>query len=276
VLTQSSSSKWRRAILYLAWGEKYTRQACDNARSAKFMGVPLILISDKANQNLIPDDHPFDEIRLIDEFRSYDMLSKSTIFDIAPKEYNSFLYLDTDTVILEDIRFGFEMAEKHGIALCPATSYCLPSHHDFRRVMRAYDMPDASQMQYNAGVHFFVDRPDVEEVYSLYQQLAYKLTEQFDYKNAAGKLADQPFLSFAMELLGFNPYTLSINYCYRGIDAEVICGDVRIWHSHHPVPEGLNDPTAAKWPRQRYFNGMSVPISPLYAQLNKSKAETED
>ena len=107
MLSQTSEQKWRRAILYMAWGERYIRQACDNAYSAKFMGVPLVLISDQANQKLIPDDHPFDEIRLIDEFRSYDMLSKSTIFDIAPKDYNSFLYLDTDTVVLKDIRFGF-------------------------------------------------------------------------------------------------------------------------------------------------------------------------
>lgn len=259
----------------MAWGEAYIQQACNNAGSAAFLDIPLILITDVANRHLLPDDHPFQHIEIIDKFRSYDMLAKSTIFDIAPKEYNSFLYLDTDTIVLKNISFGFEKAEMHGIALCPATSYCLPSHHDFRRVMAASNLPDASQMQYNAGVHFFVRRPDVAEVFRLYQQTAYELSSRFDYKNAAGKLADQPFFSFAMELLSFNPYTLSINYCYRGIDAELICGDVRIWHSHHPVPVDINPPVRYKGPRRRYYNGQPVDMRSAYAGLQNLKQKNE-
>jgi len=190
-------------------------------------------------------------------------LNKSTLWDYLPEEFNSFLYLDTDTVILKDVTFGFEQAEKHGIAASPATSYCLPSHHEFRRIMLAFGWPDAGQLQYNAGVHFFICRPDVEAVYKLYQEMAYTLSEQFDYKNQANKRTDQPFFSFAMERLNFNPYTLSINYCYRGLDAEPICGDIRIWHSHCPVPEGINYYESTS-PRRRYRSGKAVDMRFTY------------
>lgn len=264
--------QWRRAIVYMAWGEKYIQQACQNARSASFMKIPIILITDSANRHLVAQNHPFNEIKVIEKFRSYDMLSKSTIFDIAPQEYDSLLYLDTDTVIIKDISFGFEQAEKHGIALCPATSYCLPSHHDFHRIMLDSGLSNSSQLQYNAGVHFFTRRPDVEAVYNLYQKSAYELSRKFDYKNAAGKLTDQPFFTFAMELLGFNPYTLSINYCYRGIDAEIACGDVFIWHSHHPVPVEINNHDSYQGRRRRYYRGKLVDMSAIYSDLNNSSS----
>ena len=263
----NTDNHWRRAIVYMAWGEAFIQQACESASSATFMNIPLILITDAADRHLVPAEHPFTKIETVENFRSYDMLTKSTIYDIVPEEYNSFLYLDTDTVVLKDISFGFHKSEIHGIALCPATSYCLPSHHNFRRIMTAANLPDAGQLQYNAGVHYFVRRKDVQDVYDLYQRTAYEFSTLFDYRNATGNFTDQPFFTLAMEMLEFNPYALSINYCYRGIDAEVACGDIRIWHSHHPVPEAINEYKIYGEPRRRYFAGKLVDMRPVYARL---------
>lgn len=265
-----TNKQWRRAIVYMVWGEKYIRQACESARSASFMGIPLILITDEEGREILPCDHPFDHLKFVEKFRSYDMRMKSTLYDNLPTEFDSFLYLDSDTQVLKDITFGFEKAERHGIALCPATSYCLPSHHQFRRIMTANGLPDAGQMQYNAGVYFFVRRPDVADVFELFQKSTYDLTDEFDYKNARGKLVDQPFLSYAMELHDFNPYTLTISYCYRSIDAEPICGGVFIWHSHYPVPENINSPENYATKRPRYFMGVQVDMSGIYGQIRSS------
>jgi len=264
---RSQQDSWRRAIVYMVWGKNYMDILLRNARSAEFMGLPLILITDASSQGFIPDNHPFSQIKIVEKFRSEDMLNKSTLWDHLPKEYNSFLYLDSDTVILKDVSFGFEQAEKHGFAASQATSYCLPAHHDFRRIQSAFDVPDTGQLQYNAGVYFFIRRPDVEAVFSLYQEMAYSLSEKFNYRNRAGKKTDQPFLSFAMERLNFNPYTLSINYCYRGLDAEPICGDIYIWHSHHPVPDDINQYEHDFAPRRRFRGGKAVDMRPVYQKL---------
>ncbi len=264
---RAQSGTWRRAIVYMAWGSQAIQEGVRNAASATFMGFPLVLITDLSSQEYIPEKHPFSVIQIVNEFRSHDMLNKSTIWEHLPDNFNSFLYLDNDTVILKDVTFGFEQAEKHGIAASQATSYCLPSHHNFRRIMTASGLPDAGQLQYNAGVYFFIRRPDVEAVFKLYQETAYALSEQYDYRNRAKKRTDQPFLSFAMEQLNFNPYTLSINYCYRGLDAEPACGDIRIWHSHHPVPEGINQYESFSGPRRRYRRGKAVDMRPVYREL---------
>jgi len=261
----------RRVIAYVAWGEKYVLEACANATSASFLNIPLLLVTNKDSAGFVPSDHPFSSVEVVESFRSDDMLFKSCIYEIIPERFDIVLYVDTDVTIIGDVSFGFEMAEKFGIALSPATSYCLPSHHDFRRVMIDQGLPDAGQIQYNAGVQFFARGLDVKSVYDLYQKSAYEFSEKYRYRNARGNLSDQPFLSYALEKLGFNPYTLSINYCYRGLDAEPICGDIRIWHSRYPVPEDINTCREQRGAKRRYFRGKRVDMRSIYAELRKSE-----
>jgi len=261
----------RRAIVYMVWGEDYLAQACEAAQSARATGLPLVLITDQASTGFLRDDHPFTQVKVIEAFRSYDMRVKCTLYDLLPAEYDSFLFLDTDTHILGDITFGFEKAERFGIAVSPATSYCLPSHHDFRRILLAAGLPDAGQIQYNSGVIFFVRRPDVAEVFEVFKDAGYRLAEEFGYTNAGGRLVDQPFLSYAMEVLDFNPYTLSINYCYRGLSAEPRYGDVVIWHSHYPAPADVNDPAVPRMRRPRYFMGQPVDMDPALRPIREAQ-----
>ena len=99
----------------------------------------------------------------------------------------------------------------------------------------------------------FVDsrRADVLEVFRLAEQLAQEPDKQ---DKAWG---DQPFISYAMERLGFNPYTLAPSYNYRGF-GELASGSIRIWHSRNPAPPE----SAALHPRylHRYEDGAWVRV----------------
>jgi len=73
----------------------------------------------------------------------------------------------------------------------------------------------------------------------------FRLWADFGKKYCGNFPDDQPFLSLALEKLKFIPHTLSRGYNYRGM-GEVIGGIIRIWHSHFPVPDGINITTP--WP----------------------------
>ncbi len=242
------NSKWRRAIIYLVWGEKYLAFAIKSANSAAFMGVPFVLVTDRTTAEYLSDEHPFSAIKIID-IPDTDRILKTRLWEFLPEDYNSFLFLDVDTTILMDVTFGFEMAERHGIAAAAASHYCLDKFRGFGEVMTAVGVPHFGQNQFNTGVIFFVVRPDVKEVFRHWSKFAYELTEKTGWKRV-----DQPFFTLAIEKLGFNPYTLSPNYNYRAIAAEHISGDVRLWHSYHAPPANIND-YETSWPRSRYLGG---------------------
>ena len=114
-------------------------------------------------------------------------------------------------------------------------------------------------MTYNSGVIFFSPKIDgVVDVFSLWNELALKYRDIF--KN------DQEFLSLSMELLNFNPYTLSINYNYRGT-GNLISGDVKIWHSHIEMPKDINDFEVA-WPPRRVTYGQIIFPNKKRSKLN--------
>jgi hypothetical protein len=96
--------------------------------------------------------------------------------------------------------------------------------------MRREGVAPRGQMIYNSGVVFFdATRPGVRAVFRLARELA--------AKDPAGAWSDQPYITLAMELTGFNPYTLSPSYNHRAF-GELISGSIRIWHSPAPVPPG--------------------------------------
>ena len=236
----------RRAIVYLAWGERHVLDAVESARSAAFMQIPSVLLTNDASANWLARDHPFENVH-VHPFDEQDRIIKSALWRLLPDNFDSFLFLDVDTRVVGDMNFGFEMAERHGIAMASAPDYCLENHWGFDAVMKAAGLPVEGQNQYNTGVIFFVRRPDVERVFRDWERLAYELTE-----NPGFNRVDQPFLTLAMELAGFNPYTLSQNYNYRALVAEHISGNVRIWHSRAAVPEDLNV-YERTWPPRRYI-----------------------
>ncbi len=240
----------KRAVIYFAWGKKFVLQATTSARSARLIGERIVLITDSNSAKHLIDKTAFDEVKLI-ELRYGNKLDKCTLWEHLPGGYDSFLLLDTDTLVLGDLSFGFEQAEKHGIAMAPAPNYNLGHHWGFRHAMPSMGLVDRAQLQLNTGVLFFSKREDVERVFMDWQRLAGQFT---DNEHVA---SDQPLFTAAMELQDFNPYTLSQSYNYRGL-GELAVGPIHVWHSHHKLPMNLNKDLAA-WPPRRFIGDKEVP-----------------
>ncbi len=241
----------RRAIVYLAWGNDSILELIESIkRSVAIKNYKKVLLTDeKTYENCITKNYGklssiFHQI-IPHKFVSNGLLRKSELIKIVPKQFDSFLYLDTDAIVLRDVSLGFQKAEAHSIALSPAPHYSLDYFWGFSRVMEYEGIPCEGQMQYNTGVIFFTLDEYTKVVFDKWNSLCSR------YGNMLPN--DQPFLSLAMEEEGFNPYTLSINYNYRGF-GDNISGFVRIWHNRGKVPKDLNvDPGV--WPPRRAFSG---------------------
>jgi len=226
----------KRCVVYVAWGDTHIHQLEKRIDESKMPDADILLITD------LDTSVTSNRLKLIrKDFRLCDTHRKPEGITSIPYQYEECLFLDTDTIILGDIEFGFEKARKHGIAIAPAPHYSLDHFWDFDRVMEAENVALDGQLLYNSGVIFFMRTNPVMEVFNLWLELAAKYDGQ--------RNDDQSLLTLAMELLEFNPYTLSINYNFRGYD-QGVSGVVRLWHSSQPVPEGLNE-FDQTWPLRR-------------------------
>lgn len=128
------------------------------------------------------------------------------------------LFLDTDTEILSNIDFGFDMAEKYGIACCiaPAGMSHYASHNAIKN-----DYPKGLP-QYNCGV-VFVGPKGVQTI-KRYADLLRK------HPGSAGN--DQPYFSAAVYDT-LNPYILPRNFNYRANNRYEgpLFGPVKIRHA---------------------------------------------
>jgi hypothetical protein len=115
---------------------------------------------------------------------------KVQFYDESP--YDTTLLMDSDVQILDDdLDFGFEMAEKHGIALCFAPAYNVKDHW---RLPVKKDLPD-----YNAGVIFW-NRHKLPNIFIEIAELC-----KHGHQN---RVNDQSMLSKYLYDKGINPYVL--------------------------------------------------------------------
>jgi len=224
------AQKKSRCIIFIAWGRNFLQQVSFCIGNSKFISdYDLILITDY-DTDTDEYSHLFSCIIQVD-FQMDGLLRKTEAFQNIPKNYRTCLVLDSDTLILKDISYGFEVAEEHLISVSPAPHYSLDYFWGFDGIMKQEGIKCDGQLQYNTGVIFFRNCRKVRQIFRLWRDLALRYKDQ--YTN------DQPFFTLAMLLLGFNPHTLSISYNYRGF-GDSISGVVRIWHSHGKVPEDIN------------------------------------
>lgn len=236
------------AVVFLLWGEEYVKQALHCIRnSPPLKQYDKVLITDQETPLSKEAESLFTTIIRAD-FQLKKNKRKAEILHFLPKTYNAYLYLDSDTVVLDDITLGFEMAERYSLALSPEAHYSLDSFWNFDEVMELENVPPKGQLQFNAGIYFFSITPELEELFERWFELAEKYT--FHYKG------DQPYLSLAMIQMNFNPYVLSLSYNYRGYGIP-ISGKVRIWHSKSALPKNLNE-FDKPWPPRRVTGGQVV------------------
>lgn len=232
-----------RAVLFVAWGDPYVETINECIAAPGFPNYPIHLITDKETSvsSLPPDIH----VTRID-FHLGGKTRKAEMVRGFPDEEVTYLFLDTDTRVLLDVSFGFEKAERHGMAMAQAAHYCMDHFQHFASVMNEEGVSPQGQLLYNSGVIFFRLRPDVRDVFDLFYRLA--------TKHAGKRWSDQPYLTLAIEIKNFNPYTLTTGYNHRAF-GELISGEIRIWHSRHSVPPNVNALTP---PFPRVFDGTQI------------------
>jgi hypothetical protein len=239
----------RRAIVYVAWGKTHIDEAIISARTAASVGVDRLLITDHASREFLLPGAPFEQV-IEHVFSLPGQLAKTEMFDLLPSEYDSFLFLDADTYVLLDIAQGFEKAEVYGIAAAQAAGYSFEDFWGFSKILDQISFRSKGILLYNSGVIFFTRSPEAWKVLKKWHELC---------RDADGDVSawgDQPYLTLAMETLGFNPYTLSTAYNYRNL-GDLASGAIRIWHSHMPPPADVNQ-FEHSWPPRRFRQGQRL------------------
>ena len=177
-----------------------------------------------------------------------------------PPDWETVLFLDTDTQVLMDVSLGFDKAERHGVAMAPAPHYSLGDFRTFSDFMLRRGVEPRGQMIYNSGVLFMsLGFPGVRPVLQDALALA-RLEPQMRW-------GDQAHLSLAMEMAGFNPYTLSPSFNHRGF-GELVSGDVRIWHSGSELPADAHRLTPGylhRYEQGHFLKVLEVPLGPRTA-----------
>ena len=239
------STKSNRAIVFPAWGTEWIDRVGSCIRESQLPPYPMFLMTDAATDvSALPAG--VEVIRHDCELSG--KARKTEFFPFLPEQIETALFLDADTRVINDISLGFEKAEQHGIAIALAPHYSLADFRDFRQVMLSEGVTPLGQIIYNSGVMFCQPhRPDVRAVFDVTLALAQKYRDKI--------WSDQTYLSLAMELRDFNPYTLSPSFNYRGF-GELISGSIRIWHSYEPLP--ANAASLEKGYLHRYEKGKIV------------------
>lgn len=189
-----------RGILYIIWGNRpWDRK--------------LLELSKKSAEKYCPNI----PIHVVEVNGSRGLLHKSDMLDLSP--FHNTLYLDNDTIILDDLSFGFDMSEKHGIACCHDRACELERWHIYKNIS-----------EYNTGVIFFdKTHPSVDGVFNRWQ-----IRCDFNRCSYPALVSgnDQPLFGVACYEKGFNPYVLPETWNYRRYrDTDSIFGNIKIWHT---------------------------------------------
>lgn len=169
-----------RGIVYYVWGNYNTPVFKRAIKSAEEFGYDYTIVEDKTKYK---------------NFRK-----RIELFDNCP--YDTTLYLDADTKICDNIDFGFDMADKYGLAcaIAPA-SMAFPFIKD-KTLIKQFNR---NTPQYNCGALFF-NKTKTEPTFRLWEDLMRKYPES--YEN------DQPYFAHAV-IQTINPYVLPKNWNYR-------------------------------------------------------------
>lgn len=200
----------KRGVLYIVWG------AFDRA----------LLERSIASLKEHHPELPVHVERLPDGSTLFD---KARMLDFTPFEET--LFLDADTVVLDDLSFGFEKAMRHGLACsiceCPWA--------------RRYAGLSGDIIEYNTGVLFFTAK--AAPLFAAWKQhvAAVDSSIVFHYGGRLHRmpLNDQAGFAQAVEATGFQPFVLPYNWNFRPKWHKSWFGPIKVWHDYSPVPEAL-------------------------------------
>lgn len=195
-----------RGIVYVCWGNAVENELQQSITSAERLGLPVHVIRLDAN--------------------CYHA-AKTCMYDRSP--FETTLFLDTDTVVLDEMSYGFELAEQHALAigLEPA---CYADR---------WPINDRQIVEYNTGVIFFRKCETLRNLFYKWEQNA-----------ALYPYSDQSSFAKTVVECGFNPAVLPPNYNYRGfgMGPTPFFGPIKLWHSREEVPDNVYE-----WNRRRPY-----------------------
>lgn len=192
------------------------------------LGTCILTDSEKVNNEF---KNQVDHMKFF-SLKGHRCQKKCEIFRNSPFDLS--VYLDIDTVIMDNIDYGFKMADKYGISICiaPACFAYYATHKEYKLKSEL----DEDEIQYNCGVIFFnKNYPGIEKVFNDWE--TYLFEDEFAFSN------EQPFLTKSMRDNNFNPCVLPMNYNYRNHLSKChVYGKIKIWHSTMPAPKKQNVP----------------------------------
>lgn len=151
------------------------------------------------------------------------LLVKSKMNRWSP--WDTTLYLDADTVVLGDLSYGFDRAERHGLAC----SICECPHGN-----RYKHLPEC--VEYNTGVLFWSKQRSTSELFDAWQACC-NLDSSIEWSDPDGtkrrmEINDQGPFARAVHESGFNPFVLPLNWNFRPRWHRSWFGSIRIWHDY--------------------------------------------
>lgn len=200
-----------RGVVYVYWGDR-CREELDRSRRSLAEWHPEL---------------PVHEIRIPD---GSSLLDKPVMFGRSP--FDATLFLDTDTVVLDRLDFGFEKAGKFGLACCICESPWARRFGDLH----------GDIVEYNTGVIFF--NRTARPVFEAWEKANRAVDSSIIFRSGRKLMRmmnnDQAGFSLAVEGTGANPFVLPLNWNLRPAWQRTFAGPVKIWHDRIPVPDEVH------------------------------------
>lgn len=196
----------KRGVLYIVWGER----------------IEATLERSLASLQAVHPELPVHVERL----PAGSLHEKTRMGALTP--FESTLYLDADTVVLGNLDHAFDKAEQFGLAcsICEAPW------------LRRYGAGEGDSIEYNTGVLFFTDkaRPVFDNWRALADTPSQSRWTMCDNISRGLSYDDQASFARAVQVAGFNPFVLPINYNLRPSFHRNFFLPLRIWHDYSDPP----------------------------------------
>jgi hypothetical protein len=161
------------------------------------------------------------------------LLDKAKMLDLSP--FDETLFLDADTVVMGDLNYGFQQAQRFGVSLC------ININPWARRYAGLVDAGETTE--YDTGVIFFDKRQAaVQELFQAWKDNCdLDSSVRFLGPDGIAQMAvnDQCSFAHAVASQRFNPWILPVNYNVHPRWQKTIFGPIRILHDYKEVPSGL-------------------------------------
>ena len=204
-----------RGVLYVYWGDRAAAVAERSMASLRRHHPELPIHVERLPDGLDPE---------------LGLSAKARMFAMSP--FESTLFLDADTVVLDRLDFAFEKAERFGLACsiceCPWA--------------RRFAGLSGDVVEYNTGVVFFSSAAGA--IFQAWEAASATVDSSTLWIDAHGagrgmRFNDQAAFAAAVEGSGMAPFVLPANWNFRPEWHRSVFLPIKIWHDYRDVPERL-------------------------------------